>query len=213
MNFKRHGRFLVGLLLGAVAALAIPGTLIHRLMIGADVLFAFYLLTTWLMARHLTPDDLAEHARAEDEGIGIIMVIALCAVAISLVAIFEALASSDASNWARFAPLISVPLGWVAVHTLFTFRYSHLWYAPGDDPDENAEGSGGGLDFGENCPRPGLIEFFYYSFTVAMTAQTSDVAVTSADMRRLTLMQAVLSFLYNTVLIALAVNAAMSGGG
>ena len=60
-----------------------------------------------------------------------------------------------------------------------------------------------------------MIDFLYHSFTIGMTAQTSDVAVTTSGMRRLTLYHAGLSFLYNTVLIALAVNAGMTiaGGG
>ena len=57
-----------------------------------------------------------------------------------------------------------------------------------------------------------MTEFLYHSFTIGMTAQTSDVAVTTTGMRRLTLLQAVISFFYSTVLIALAVNAGMGGG-
>lgn len=70
----------------------------------------------------------------------------------------------------------------------------------------------GGLDFSGDWPEPGPWEFLYYSFTMGMTAQTSDTAVTSTEMRRVTLVHAVLSYFYNAVIVALAVNAGMSLG-
>jgi len=53
---------------------------------------------------------------------------------------------------------------------------------------------------------PGAWDFLYYSFVIGMTAQVSDVAVTSPALRRLTLAHSVVAFFYNTVLITLAVN-------
>ena len=56
---------------------------------------------------------------------------------------------------------------------------------------------------------PGSWDFLYYSFVVGMTAQVSDVQVLSTAMRRVTLAHGVVSFFYNTVLLALAVNVAI----
>ena len=216
MNLRKHWRFLAGLALGAAAAAVVPVGAMQRLLIGGDLLFAFYLLTTWLTGRQLTPDDLRRHASEEDEGALIIVLLALAAVAVSIVSIFDALAAGGA-RWWQIGALISVPLGWLTLHTMFALRYAHLWYVPGDalaPPTNDNPPKAGGLDF-PDCDEPGLIEFLYYSFTIGMTAQTSDTGVTTTEMRRLTLWHAGVSFLYNTVLIALSVNAAMTvaGGG
>lgn len=58
----------------------------------------------------------------------------------------------------------------------------------------------------------GIWDFLYYSFTLGMAAQTADVTAQSTRMRRVALFHSAFSFFYNTVLLALAVNAAVSLG-
>jgi uncharacterized membrane protein len=53
-------------------------------------------------------------------------------------------------------------------------------------------------------------DFLYYSFVVGMTAQVSDVAILTPRMRQLTLIHAVVSFFFNTVILAIVVNAAVT---
>jgi len=62
-----------------------------------------------------------------------------------------------------------------------------------------------GLDF----PNQELVDywdFMYYSFTIAMCYQTSDVSVESVAMRRMTLFHSILSFILVAVVIGLVVN-------
>ena len=105
--------------------------------------------------------------------------------------------------------ILSVPLGWAMIHTVMAFHYASLWHAPAP---------GGGLARGLEFPGQGkgelagIWDFIYYSFTLGMTAQTSDVAVTSTALRRVTIVHSGLSFFYNAVLVALTVNAAVSLG-
>ncbi|SDL07898.1 DUF1345 domain-containing protein [Paracoccus chinensis] len=98
------------------------------------------------------------------------------------------------------------------VHAVMAFPYTRLFYAPAADAGAGmgATWDSGGLDFPGNRPEPGPWDFLYYSFTLQMTAQTSDIAVTTTDMRRVTLGHSVLSFFYNAVIVALAVNAGMA---
>ena len=63
----------------------------------------------------------------------------------------------------------------------------------------------GGLEFQERG-QPDYWDFAYFSFTIGMTSQTSDVAVTSRQMRRLTLIHGILSFFFNTAVLAMAIN-------
>lgn len=68
---------------------------------------------------------------------------------------------------------------------------------------------GRGLDLPET-DEPGILDFLYYSFVVGMTAQVSDVQATSRAMRRTTLTHGVVSFFFNTVILALTVNVVTS---
>lgn len=211
---RRHIRFLSGIALAVLVFMLAPLPVMPRLLWAVDGLFAVYLGTTALQIWRMGNDDLARHARAEDEGLWLILALALLAVGVSLVAIFAVLSGGEVGRVHRIAALVSIPLGWITLHTLFAFRYAHQWYGPDIDPHDDVVGARGGLDFPGTDQRrgPGVWEFLYYSFTIGMTAQTSDTGATTTEMRRLTLLQAVISFFYNTVLIALAVNAALSGG-
>ena len=53
-------------------------------------------------------------------------------------------------------------------------------------------------------------DFLYFSFTIGMTAQVSDVVVTAGGLRRVVLLHSIGAFFYNTVILALAVNAGLA---
>ena len=204
-SWQRHRRFFVALGLGAVI---LAGTQVLGLSMALRALVAFdafALIYLGLMARHAqsaTPDDLRRHAETEDEGITLILALAVASVLVSLAAIWLVL-GEDAPLSRPFdmvLALVAVPLGWAMVHTLAAFRYAHLHYAP----DESCQ-----LDFPGGEP-PNLWDFLYFGFTIGMTAQTSDVVVATARMRRAVLLHAVAAFFYNTVILALAVNAALA---
>ena len=100
---------------------------------------------------------------------------------------------------------IGVPLGWCVLHTIMAFHYAALHYF--DDPqtkgrEKDLKFPGGG--------NPGVWDFLYFSFVVGMTAQVSDVGVTTTAMRRAVMLHGMVSFFFNTVFIALAVNAAVA---
>ena len=79
----------------------------------------------------------------------------------------------------------------------YTVRYAHLYYR--DDGDL------GGLGF-PGTEMPCLLDFAYYAFTIGMCFQVSDVTVTQHRMRQATLGHALLSFVFNTLVLALALN-------
>ena len=92
--------------------------------------------------------------------------------------------------------LVSIGLSWVFVHLLFAVRYAHEYWQ-----------AGGGLDF-PGDEKPAFGDFLYFAFTIGMTFQTSDVAVSKRLLRQLTLVHALVSFLFNVVILAAAVNVA-----
>ena len=107
------------------------------------------------------------------------------------------------------APSISVPLGWLMIHSMMAFHYASLWYAPGDDGQPMRGLGFPGLAEGQDAQ---LWDFIYYSFTIGLASQTADVSALTTRMRRITLLHSVFAFYYNTVVLALAVNAAASLG-
>ena len=104
--------------------------------------------------------------------------------------------------------LLTVIFSWTLVHTVFGFRYAHAFY--GDSGDPGVQRHAGGLIFPGDRP-PDYFDFAYFSFVVGMTCQVSDVQITSRRMRRLTLAHSILSFGFNTIILALVINIAVSG--
>ncbi len=204
--FRRHGRFLVAFLLGLVAggvASALSVSLDFALLIAADVFFLIYLALTARIVGTTGAEDLRRHAEEEDEGLAVILLLAALAVGISITAIFLVLNAEASSLVARLAALVSLPLGWATVHTLLGFHYAYLHY--------RADETGKGFAFPGDGD-PDAWDFLYASFTVGMTAQVSDVEVTTPRMRRAVLVHGIASFFYNTGILALAVNAAVTAG-
>ncbi len=200
----RHGRFLIAFALGLAAggaAWALSVAPDFALLTAADIFFLIYLVLTARIIGSTGPEDLRRHAGEDDEGVPLILILAALAVLVSVTAIFLVLNADASSLAARLAALVSLPLGWATIHTLAAFHYAHLHY----------RGEGPGFRFpGKGDPDAG--DFLYASFTIGMTAQVSDVEVATRPLRRAVLVHGVASFFYNTCILALAVNAALTAG-
>ena len=127
------------------------------------------------------------------------------AVAASLAAIaVEMAAARGAATRAAWPHLLfalgTVAASWVLVPTLFTLNYASRYYLQG--------GQGFGFPGSSEGFHPDDADFAYVAFTIAVAAQTSDVTVTTRPMRRLVLVHSVLSFAFNTMILALAINLA-----
>jgi len=177
------------------------------LTVAGDVFFLVYLFQHAALVVRLDHEDLDRHASDEDEGILIIVLLTLAAISFNSVDIFSALNQSHLpSRLALVLALTGAPLGWATLHTISAFHYANLHYVTMDDetPDRCAP-----LNFPQTT-KPGPWEFIYFSFVIGMTAQVSDVIVQTSRMRRAVLFHSVVAFFFNTVLIAMAVNAAVA---
>jgi uncharacterized membrane protein len=151
---------------------------------------------------------MAANAEAQEEGEWTIFALTVAAVVFSFAAIVSEFASmKDATGTQRnlHIALVAVTLfvSWMMTHTTFAFRYAHEYYGkqPGQ-PDIDR-----GLEFpGEQ--RPDYLDFMYFSLVLGMTFQVSDVQITSRKLRRLAAVHGLLSFLFNTIILALTVNLA-----
>ncbi len=204
----RHGPFFAAAIAAAVA-LPFLIVLLPELAaaLTAIIFFVIYLALIGLRIRHLDADRLQASGQNTDEPAPIILAITLLAAVAALFTLFEALNQKQPSGLldvtVGFAAAI---FGWFSIHTMFSLHYAHLYWRPGEKDDAV---SVGGLDFPET-ERPGAWDFLYFGYVIGMTAQTSDVAITATDMRKINLLHAVVSFFFNTILVAAAVNAVVS---
>jgi uncharacterized membrane protein len=99
--------------------------------------------------------------------------------------------------------LATVVLSWSLIQTVFGLHYAHAFYGDSDQSGERRH-AGGLLFPGERMPD--YFDFAYFSFVIGMTCQVSDVQITSHRMRRLALLQSVLAFGFNTIILALLIN-------
>ena len=165
---------------------------------------AVFLVLTRIAVGDGSPPHLRERARALDESSLVLSIVIVCAAAVSLVALAYVFRMHDGPLSARFSlSCVAVILSWTLMHTMFATHYAHAFY--GDPEPESGRGERGGLGFPGGLP-PDYWDFLYYSMVVGMTCQVSDVQITSREMRRLTLIHGVLSFFFNTGVLALAVN-------
>jgi uncharacterized membrane protein len=103
--------------------------------------------------------------------------------------------------------MMTVVFSWTLVHTVYGFRYAHAFYGDSDEPGGHQHA--GGLIFPGDRP-PNYFDFAYFSFVIGMTCQVSDVQITSRPMRRIALVHSVLSFGFNTMILALLINTVSS---
>ena len=96
--------------------------------------------------------------------------------------------------------LVAVVSSWTLCHSAYTLRYAHLHYRDDDD-----DGKQTGLKFPGDLP-PDDFDFAYFAFTIGMCFQVSDVTIETRAIRRAVLGHALISFVYNTAIVALALN-------
>jgi uncharacterized membrane protein len=208
MAFGRHVRFYTALACGLIAfAVGRMAGLPVALLAAGDVFYFVFLGLCGLMIAGQSAQDLKKRAKTEDEGLLIVVVIILATMLFFSIAVFEALGKK---HGIEIVPLvlaaIGAPLGWFVLHTVMAFHYADIHYF--DDP-ATSEDDEGDLGF-PGKDEPCAWDFLYFSFVVGMTAQVSDVVVKTTVMRRAVLWHGVVSFFFNTVFIAMAVNAAVS---
>jgi uncharacterized membrane protein len=205
-HFQRHRWFYIALCCGVAAFIISLGQTENlRIAVTGDTFYLVYLALIGALVLNVPPARFRDWADDEDEGLFLIVIVTLTAIGFSLASIFSLLnAGRRPDELLLLLSLMSAPLAWFVLHTSASLHYAHFYYA-GLASEPAANSDCGGLLF-PGTEQPGPWDFLYYSFVVGMTAQVSDVQVTSTSMRRLTLVHGVVSFILNTVLIAMAVN-------
>ncbi|GGI22517.1 DUF1345 domain-containing protein [Pedobacter mendelii] len=190
--------FFAGLLIYGISFFTDMSILTH-IMLGWDFFCLVLILLHWYMFFHTSAAQTHLKAKMQDETRGEIFAIVVVSTFAGLLAVVLLLIDKEVKTLDLITAISGMFLSWALVHTTFTMRYAHLFYGDSKNKD-------GGLDFPGN-EEPDFIDFAYFSFVIGMTFQVSDVEISSRRIRRLTLLHSIISFIFNTVIVALTINA------
>ncbi|ACC73509.1 DUF1345 domain-containing protein [Paraburkholderia phymatum] len=193
--------FVVGVAIGALLA-SVQMRPIIRVLVSWDVAVWTYLALMWIEMARADHERVRDIAQREDENAVVVLAIVCLSTVASIVAIVLELASSKGSTGVSHYVVTGVTLigAWFLVPTIFTLHYARLHF--GTDQQQAA------LKFPDHKLEPNYWDFLYFSFTIAVASQTSDVVLCSREVRRAALAQSVLSFYFNVAVLGLCVNMA-----
>jgi uncharacterized membrane protein len=198
-------RTFASIAIGVVAFFLLPDSmrLVTRLLIGWDLFIAVYLLLVYIMMFRCGLAHIRRNAILQDDGRFLILLITALGAFASIAAIVFELGGSHRGVTDLTLATLTIALSWATVHTTFALHYAHDYYR-GAKP--------GGLQFpsGEQQEHADYWDFVYFSFVIGMTAQVSDVGITDKTIRRTATVHGIISFVFNTALVALMVNIAAS---
>lgn len=204
---RNRPRMVIALAIGIIAAFVVPWQMrpMVRVLAAWDVAIWVYLVLIWIHMAQADERSVREFAIRDDENAGVVLFVICLATVASIAAIVLELASAKnlgaASTLGHYAVTGLTLFGaWFLIPTIFTLHYARLYY--GSDPEQTA------LLFPDEGLQPNYWDFLYFSFTIAVASQTSDVVLRSRTIRRATLAQSILSFYFNVAVLGLCVNIA-----
>ncbi|MBY0382138.1 MAG: DUF1345 domain-containing protein [Xanthobacteraceae bacterium] len=197
-------RLFISLAVGFLSLLLFPHDLrlSTRLLAGWDVAVSLYLLLAFTTVFLGGVTNIRRIAALQDDGRFFILALTSTGAFASIAAIVIELHLSQRAPTHLMLAAATIILSWAAIHTTFALHYAHEYYR---------HSKGGGLAFpGDGSEPPDYWDFVYFSFVIGMTAQVSDVGITDRIIRRTAIAHGVVSFIFNTALLALMVNIAAS---
>jgi uncharacterized membrane protein len=198
-----------------VVGLAVFGLLTTRQFTSRNALVSWniaagvYIVMTWWRMLRASVARIRRRAASDDFSDVVLLFLSIGAALASIAGIAVGLlgvkdAAPDIALEHAGDAILTILISWAFLHTLFTTHYAHRYYS------ERGEGTRLPLRFPDGIEEPDYWDFLYFSFTIGVASQTADVAVGSTTMRRLALLHSVLSFLFNTTILALAINVGAS---
>lgn len=209
-SLRVRPRLMAAAVLGLVVALATPdiASPVARCLLGWNVGVWVYLLwvgyTFWRADSHHLQRFAIRQAESALAALSVVVTGAIVSIGAVIYELSAAKLVGGHHAWPHLVYALVTVLGsWLLVPTLFSFNYASLYF--GQTPATGLVFANADPDF-----EPDHSDFLYFSFTIAVASQTSDVSISTREMRRLVLLQSVLSFLFNTTILAFAVNTAAS---
>ena len=195
----RFMAFLVLLAIGAVGASLFFG-IVRGSMIGFDIASLAFLVSCILFFSN-SPDQLRRAAAENDANRVLLIVISVALAAIVLAVLTAMLSERQALDvMEKILIVATLVLAWTFGNAIFTLHYAHLFYSSAGGGKDSA-----GLIF-PNTQEPVFADFVYFSYTLGVAVQTSDVAITERHMRDVVTVHCVVGFFFNLGVLALTIN-------
>ena len=202
-------RFIAFLAIFVVAFVIALGPLgwSRAMMTGFDISGVFFMISLVPVLTAHGADAMKKHAEENDANRAVLLVITSVVMIAILTAVFSELAVKSGGGPPKGLIVGTLAVAWVFSNTVYALHYAHLYYV---------DGAKGGLDFsGEDDDAPDTgpeySDFIYFSYTLGMTFQTSDTAVTSRHMRKIVTAHSLAAFVFNIGVLAFSIN--VLGGG
>lgn len=208
-RWRVRSRLILSAIFALIVSFLLPSTfsLSTRILCIWDTGMISFLGSTWILMVKAIPKTMRFNAQSQDEGRLVILGLIIAAASASLLAITFILKEAKGQEINIVIPhvilaVITIIGSWLLVHTIFAMHYAHEYY---QDHKIQNDTKAGGLDF-PNDMEPDYWDFLYFSFVIGMTSQVSDVQITSRSLRRLSLLHSILSFFFNTAIVAMSIN-------
>ena len=172
----------------------------------------YLVITITRLARTGSTDGIRRRAAALDDAGSAVLPLSLLAVIASIAIVVGEAATAPESRAASTATLVlaTVALSWCFIHLIFAQHYAHGFYGPGETTaDDTSQSRRGGLIFpGEDDPD--YWDFIHFALIIGVACQTADIQIADRRLRRIASIHSVTAFVFNTVILALGVNFAVS---
>lgn len=196
----------LGLASGLAAAIITPQiSITSKCLIAWNVAVWVYLVLILIRTFRTNAADAERISMVEDENAGLVLVTVCVAALASLAAITLELSGSkqmttdDRALHYAFTALTVVG-SWLVTGVIFSLHYARLFYTwKGKEP---------ALRFADGEKHPDYWDFLYFSFTLSVAVQTSDVGVATPGLRRIVLAQSLIGFIFNTAILGFSINLA-----
>ncbi|MGC1330290.1 MULTISPECIES: DUF1345 domain-containing protein [unclassified Pseudomonas] len=202
---RTHPRLSFSAVVGVAAGLLAPADPVMRVIIGWNSgVWCYVTLMSWL-ALHANPSKVQQTAQQEDENAGLVLVTVCVAAIASLAAIGFLLAGgkqlTTGVRGLHYALTATTVIGsWLMIGVVFALHYARLFYL--------RQGKDAPLRFADGETAPDYWDFLYFSFTISVAVQTSDVGVATRALRRVVLGHSLIGFLFNTAILGFSINIA-----
>jgi uncharacterized membrane protein len=211
-HLKARPALLICVLLGVVLFLAVPFKNDHaaRWLLAWDISAGAYLAIAGYKMARATEETMARRAEKVDAGRYGFLILSVIAALVGLAAIVIELSKikQGGDNHILFYICVSVAtivISWAFIQIIFTEHYAHEYYIRRDYATLDDKTEAGGLKF-VGTTHPDFLDFLYFTVTIGVANQTADIAVSSREMRILVLLHAVISYFFNTAILALSFN-------
>ena len=139
-------------------------------------------------------------AVANDANRAMLLAITGIVMAVILVAVAAEIAGGEAASLKTKGLVIAtLLLAWLFSNSIYALHYAHLAYLRGSGD------ACGGIDF-PGTSQPVYADFVYFAYTLGMTFQTSDVAISDSAIRRSVTIHCLAAFVFNLGVLAFTIN-------